>query len=187
MWDATTFSQQPSAVRPTKETAFGSSGWTTPTVDDANNVTRASGSQASLARDTFQFGQAESWPMPQTRDYKGESGTGRQERKGDPTETLANALTAWATPAAHEARLGFQDRTNGKAGSQESTTTDAIYFDGSRQRGQTPSPTVEPMAPSDLSRKPPSRGLNPRFALWLQGFPVTWFDGVETPKRGRKK
>jgi len=36
-----------------------------------------------------------SWPTPATRDYKGESGAGRQERKGYPA-----VLTSWPTPQA---------------------------------------------------------------------------------------
>jgi hypothetical protein len=32
------------------------------------------------------------WPTPCHRDYKGESGKGRQERKGNPADTLPNAV-----------------------------------------------------------------------------------------------
>ncbi len=31
------------------------------------------------------------WPTPTTRDYKGQSGAGRQEKKGNPSDTLPNA------------------------------------------------------------------------------------------------
>jgi len=156
-------SAQPSAVRPTKEIVSGSSGWTTPPVDDANNVTRASGSQQSLARDThqwatprardtFQFGQVEPWGTPNSTDGKGGASTrtSPEDQRGE----LRHQIGGFGSPI-----------------------------------GQTPSPTVEPMAPSDSFRKPPSRGLNPRFALWLQGFPTDWFDGVTVPKkpnRGRR-
>jgi len=34
------------------------------------------------------------WPTPTTRDYKGRSGAGRQERKGHPTDTIPNAAAA---------------------------------------------------------------------------------------------
>lgn len=39
------------------------------------------------------------WPTPATRDYKGESGEGWQERKGHPADTLPNAtvLAGWTT------------------------------------------------------------------------------------------
>ena len=40
------------------------------------------------------------WPTPAARDVKGESGAGRQEKKGHPADTLANAasLAGWMTP-----------------------------------------------------------------------------------------
>jgi hypothetical protein len=149
--------------------------WATPTVDDANNVTRTSGSQQSLARDTFQWATT-TWPTPQARDYKGESGAGRQERRDDPTDTLPNAVSQWATPAAHEGRLGFQDRSRGMQGSQESITTQAMCF-----TGDTPSASKAQTAPSDSSPAKPRRaGLNPRFGLWLMGYPAAWLDSVES-------
>lgn len=40
-----------------------------------------------------------SWPTCATRDYKGESGSGRQERKGHPTDTLPNAVARYGLPA----------------------------------------------------------------------------------------
>lgn len=40
---------------------------------------------------------AHNWPTTSARDYKGESGAGRQERKGHPTDTLPNAIAAWPT------------------------------------------------------------------------------------------
>lgn len=48
---------------------------------------------------------------------------------------LENAVTlaGWGTPVAHEARLGYQNRRNGKKGSQKSLTTEAIdYLDPTR-------------------------------------------------------
>jgi hypothetical protein len=48
-------------------------------------------------------GLEQGWPTPASRDYKGESGSGRQERKGDPADTVPNAaaLSGWPTPAAN--------------------------------------------------------------------------------------
>lgn len=44
--------------------------------------------------------QLATWPTPASRDYKGESGAGRQERKDHPADTVPNAavLTGWPTP-----------------------------------------------------------------------------------------
>ena len=56
------------------------------------------------------------------------------------------------TPAAHEARLGYQDRTNGKKGSQLSLTTVVIDMLGGRSkvRGQ----------------------IHPCLFEWMMGFPT---------------
>ena len=40
--------------------------------------------------------------------------------------TSETERTGWATPVAHEARLGYQNRRNGKSGSQESLTTQVV-------------------------------------------------------------
>jgi hypothetical protein len=72
-----------------------------------------------------------SWPTAATRDYKGESGSGRQERKGHPADTLPNAMAQWPSPVASEVRQGFQDRSRGMKGSQESLTTVVV-----KQHGQ---------------------------------------------------
>ena len=52
------------------------------------------------------------WPTPTTRDHKGESGSGRQERKGDPADTVPNAavLAGWPTPnAVNGDRAAYSD------------------------------------------------------------------------------
>lgn len=85
---------------------------------------------------------------------------------------LSLAVKLWSTVAAHEGRLGFQDRTRGKKGTQVNTTTQAIRWAGAMQ-----SPSKDVTALSDSSReKSQKRGLNPRFGLWLMGFPVEWFN-----------
>ena len=42
------------------------------------------------------------------------------------SETGSTGLEGWPTPMAHEARLGYQNRRSGKAGTQESLTTVAV-------------------------------------------------------------
>ena len=58
----------------------------------------------------------------------------------------------WPTPAAHEARLGYQNRKNGKKGTQKSLTTEVIDDLGGRDKviGQ----------------------LNPQWVEWLMGWPL---------------
>jgi hypothetical protein len=47
------------------------------------------------------------WPTPTTRDYKGMSGKGRQERKGNPKDTLPNAVGGQLNPTWVEWLMGF--------------------------------------------------------------------------------
>ena len=91
------------------------------------------------------------WPTPTGQDniqVRGESKTVGTKRG----TTLGGAVRMWPTPAAHEARLGYQDRTRGKKGTQKSLTTEVIDDMGGRQAttGQ----------------------LNPTWVEWLMGFPI---------------
>jgi len=47
--------------------------------------------------------------------------------------TLETAVKMWPTPCASEARQGFQDRSRGKKGSQESLTTVVVKEEGGRK------------------------------------------------------
>lgn len=54
---------------------------------------------------------------------------GRMDSGGSDLQAVA-LMAGWGSPMAHEARLGYQNRRNGKKGSQKSLTTEAIdYFD----------------------------------------------------------
>lgn len=143
--------------------------WATPRAEDGE---RGKGSKFDgLAENT------RAWATPCADDAVGSTGGGQGK-------SLRTDIRAWATPAAHEGRLGFQDRERGKKGAQESATTDAMYFDGSRSRGPMPSPSPEATA-ADASSPPKPRGggLNPRFGLWLMGFPVGWLDSAPSATR----
>ena len=103
--------------------------------------------------------QASAWSTPRAED--GERG---QRSKFD---GLTEDARAWATPTANEDAAGVSDRM------QEMLTHQAKWFD----RGKTASPSEAPTEPLGSSPPKPRRaGLNPRFALWLQGFPVDWLD-----------
>jgi hypothetical protein len=75
-----------------------SSSWLTPTTSDTNGVRKPDGKRG-LGLNT----QAQSaWPTPAARDGKGVSGSGRQEKKGNPSDTVPNAAATvpWPTPRA---------------------------------------------------------------------------------------
>lgn len=144
--------------------ASGSSsshGWPTATVTGNHNVkglSPTSGDGLATA--------AQNWATPRAED--GERG------QGSKFDGLSEDVTAWATPTANEDAAGVSD------GMQEMLTHQAKWFAG----GKTPPPSEAPTAPSDSSPKAPRAGLNPRFGLWLMGFPTNWLD-VEPPTRRR--
>lgn len=222
--------------RPTSASA--SSLWPTPTVDDANNVTRDSGEMQSLARDTHR------WSTPMASNA--ESGTqnpetleARRQRNKSGVRNLVHDVQGWSTPRAEDGERGdgsqydglmedvrnwatptraipggtperFVERKrlhNQKGGTtMGETVTDlqmqAVLWapptvegnnnvkgrweksgDGLQteaknfHHGRTPPPSAEPTEPSDSSRgRQLKRGLNPRFGLWLMGFPAEWLD-----------
>lgn len=164
------------------------SNWATPTVDDANTVTRTSGSQQSLARDSHRFS-VEPWGTPNSTDGKGGSSTrtSAEDQRGElrhqiggfdsptgptPSPTVgptapcdSSRVEPWPTPRVEP---GTFSMVNGKR-YETSTAKVAEQFDQQ---------TAHQM-------KPKGRGLNPRFALWLMGFPTDWFDGVVVEKKRR--
>ena len=231
MWDATTFSQLPSAARPTVENESGSSAglawptpeasvhetpkvmrmtpsgqyrgmsnqgiegtiglartaaaWTTPTVDDANNVTRASGAMMSLSRDTT------AWATPTTRDHKDtgdlsnsmvrQDGTPRDDTV--PRQAFAFDSPTGPTPSPTEGLMAPSDSSPPEPWQTPSG------FQGKKRRQVGQMERNELLLPGEAEAmdgaKKKSRGLNPRFALWLMGFPTTWLDATP-PKKQRK-
>jgi len=96
------FSQQCASLKTSKDT----SRWDSPQSSATwkNWVTRLRGEysqRVKSARLTSVSGFS-SWPTAAARDYKGESGAGRQERKGNPADTLPNAVAQWPTPSCGE-------------------------------------------------------------------------------------
>ena len=61
----------------------------------------------------------------------------------------------WPTPAAHEARLGWQNRASGKKGTQESLSTLVMKSEG-----------------REGSQEWKGGQLNPNWVDWLMGFPI---------------
>ena len=76
--------------------------------------------------------------------------------------TSDEEYSSWPTIAAHEARLGYQCRDNGKKGTQKSLTT-VVVEDGRRD------------AESNL-KTGKSQNLNPNWVEQLMGLPVGWTD-----------
>ena len=89
-------------------------GWPTPNTMDKRDDVREESEKSDAAkqggcsnlREKAHLVEPEiaGWPTANARDVKGKSGAGRQERKGNPGDTLANAaeMAGWPTPRAAE-------------------------------------------------------------------------------------
>ena len=91
-------------------------------------------------------------PTPTAQDYKRRGPNSKQQG----ISNVENWIHKVPTPCAHEGRLGYQRRDPSKKGTQQSLTTIVIDKLG--------------------GRKKVSGQLNPKFVLWLMGFPKEWLN-----------
>lgn len=172
-----------------------SSSWQTPTTSDTNGVRKPDGKRG-LGLNT----QAQSaWPTPAARDGKDGAApsvvnSGRSDKMahcvhllpwatptatdpnrgtnpprpqdtGIPLTQQVSGLTPWATPNTMDHMKQRSDealaRAKQKAGC--SNLKDQIPYSGEAQKSSTAE--TENIAPSQL---------NPRFSLWLMGYPIEW-------------
>ena len=95
----------------------GSGGWPTPTSVDTPKMEPNSQGSPNLPT----VAQMAGWPTPRSGETSDNAPTGQFQS----VSTIAK-LAGWPTPEAEEARRGYQNRSNGKKGSQESMTTVAV-------------------------------------------------------------
>jgi len=133
-----------------------------------------------------------SWPTCATRDYKGESGSGRQERKGHPTDTLPNAVARYGLPAPESPSTDGSRRelwpTPDATGANDGTPWEKFHASMMERRAQVKMAVAEGKTKQGSGRSPnlaasvqnpqwatPSNGkLNPRWVETLMGLPIGW-------------
>ena len=140
-----------------------------------------------------------SWPTCAARDYKGQSGSGRQERKGNPADTLPNAvaqhgLPAQVNPSTDGSRLESWGTPNSQPaqrklinGKNQSTKTGQIYGTSIAQAAQqwgTPTARDHKSGRGNEEReykeltpmveRTQNGKLNPRWVETLMGLPIGW-------------
>lgn len=146
------------------------SGWPTPAVTNAHRggmPERMYGRRRNLQDAATLTG----WGTPRSTDA-GHS-TGNPDRAHDRQSRLEDQvfLTGWATPAARDYRhanvQSYQDRSNSTKGEQLPNQVAHMLT------GAAP-PSCAPTESSDGSQPTSKAQLNPKFGLWLVGFPREW-------------
>lgn len=178
-------------------------GWARPSCRDYKDTpgmsttgTNPDGSERNridqLPRQAAQAG----WTSPRATD--GKAGHDYTENTTGRSLTADASLTqaGWPSPLATEVRQGYQNRHNGKKGTQESLSTVAIHAvhgtpegwptpntmtggqtsrGGDRKDEKLMSGLVQPSSPARTE----SRGaLSPVLPLWLMGFPIQWLQAA---------
>lgn len=190
-------------------------GWATPQASDAadsgsRNTPKSKAhsgySLSDQARGDFGTGRLAGWPTPCESDKKGASGPNCQAFQRGDINRLADLVAGWPTPNTPNGGRSSSPETMSSTGmtpdGRKHTVTleHVVTFAGwptpnAMEGGQTSRSgerkdelLISGLPPSGLSASTEKRGaLNPRFSLWLQGYPTGWaFCGEAVIRSSRK-
>jgi hypothetical protein len=121
------------------------------------------------------------WPTPTGQDNAQVQGQGKAANHPKRGTTLGGAVRMWPTPCASEARQGYQNRNNGKKGTQESLSTAVRMWLTPRTRGLCGGTGHKEMLIQKIGKEEGVKifnggQMNPNWVEWLMGWPIGWTD-----------
>jgi hypothetical protein len=143
-------------------------GWPTPNAMEGGQTSRS-----GKRKDELLMGGLVGWPTPTTRDHKDGD---EQSCTNVPVNALLGrtaTLAGWATPVANddnksvEAHLAMKKRMGERDGSNANRTA-ITSLQVQAQLASGPPSTSSPAGTEKHG------ALNPRFSLWLMGYPAEW-------------
>ena len=139
------------------------SGWPSPQAHDVTTRGNTMADHHHYPHDLSNAAELTAWSTPQAGDYKGSSGAGARKR-GEFQRRLGNdvqTLAGWATPKERDYKSAVWSPEKMAEHASRHTPSLEIQTSG--------------LVPSGSPASTAKRGaLNPRFSLWLMGYPTAW-------------
>jgi len=159
--------------------------WPTPsTRDHKGGYTGGRIRNGKVSTDTLDVAaQLTPWATPTATDPKRGTKPPRPQDTGIPLTQQVSGLTPWPTPQANKNTKNSKDPQKMKENGAQSTIADAAWMTkDSGIYGKIPKSST-----AETESTVPSQ-LNPRFSLWLMGYPIEWaYSGERVTPLSRKR